>query len=105
MLAEWLGEDAAALAYGWDGDRYVALRAPGGGVALDLALVWDHAAGADAFADAYERAAAARPGRTVAVDRTELAGRALVRIADVPAGEEPSALPARGIRLDERGGG
>ena len=100
LLSEWLGDGAGALAYGWDGDRYVALRTPGAGVALDIALVWDDSAGADAFADAYERAAAGRPARAVTARRTRLAGRELVLISDVPAGEDPSALPRRRVRIE-----
>ncbi|MEN8376890.1 MAG: hypothetical protein ABFS34_15795, partial [Gemmatimonadota bacterium] len=104
-LGEWLGEDAKALAYGWDGDRYVALRMPDGGVALDFALAWDDAASADAFADAYERAAAVRPSRAVSVGRERVEGREIVRVRDVPAGSDPEAIPPRALTLIDGGDG
>jgi hypothetical protein len=102
LLAEWLGEEAATLAYGWDGDRYVTLRDPAGGVALDIAIVWDDAASADAFADAYRRGSASRTDRSARVERGRMAGVELVRIADVPAGTDPEAIPGRPLVLRPR---
>ena len=102
LLGEWLGEEAEALAYGWDGDRYLTLRDPAGGVALDIAIVWDDAASADAFAEAYRRASAARTHRSARVVRGRLAGMELVRIADVPAGTDPETMPARPLVLRPR---
>lgn len=103
LLAEWLGEDAAELAYGWDGDRFLTLRAPGGGVALDIAVAWDDAAAADAFADAYRRASRGRPGRTAEVARALLEGVEIVRIFDAPAGTDTSRRPRATLRVEDRG--
>jgi hypothetical protein len=99
ILAEWLGEDAATLAYGWDGDRFLTMRTPSGGIALDLAVAWDDAAAAGRFAEAYRRASAARPARTVGVTRTSLDGVEVVRILDAPRGTDLAGAPSRELTL------
>lgn len=91
FLQQHLG--AAATATGWDGDRFRVLSAPGGGYALVWYSVWDDAASADAFADAYRRTLPRRPTRRAAVERVELDGRPVVRVVDVPARISPDAVP------------
>ena len=103
LLSEWLGEDAANLAHGWDGDRFLTLRAPGGGVALDIAVAWDDAAAAEAFADAYRRGAGGRAGRTADVSRSRLGDVEIVRVFDAPTGTDATRRPRPTLRVEERG--
>lgn len=103
LLSEWLGEGAANLAHGWDGDRFLTLRAPGGGVALDIAVAWDDAAAAEAFADAYRRGTGGRAGRAAEVSRSRLGDVEIVRIFDAPAGTDATRRPRPTLRVEQRG--
>ncbi len=91
FLRQHLGP--AASARGWDGDRFRLLRSPAGGEALVWYSVWDDAGAADAFADAYRRTLAKRPGRTAVVARVTLEGRPGVRVVDVTAGVDATTVP------------
>lgn len=82
FLSEHLGIEAAALARGWDGDRYRVLESPAGERAFVLYSVWDDEDAADLFADRYRAALAARPGRHGQVERFEREGRPLVRVVE-----------------------
>ncbi len=98
MLRQHLGESADSAARGWDGDRF-RLLGDGTGQVLLWVSVWDDAASADHFADAYRRIADERPGRRISVERIEVQGRPCVRIidADPTAGAVPGAAMA--VRL------
>ena len=87
MLTEH-GHDRDSAARGWDGDTYALLRGPDDRQALVWYSVWDGAAAADTFADAYRATGIAR-----SVERFGAAGRELVRV--VIAGQEiaDGALP------------
>jgi len=54
--------DAADAAAGWGGDAYAVYLSPAGDTALVLSTVWDTAADANEFADAFEQYADARFG-------------------------------------------
>ncbi|MFN2384211.1 MAG: hypothetical protein ABR559_08110 [Gemmatimonadota bacterium] len=63
---------AAAAARGWDGDRYVLARRPGGGLALAWTLRFDTPAAAARFATAYAQSIVTRfpgPARVATGDR------------------------------------
>ncbi|HEY8470422.1 MAG TPA: hypothetical protein VIL18_12300 [Longimicrobiales bacterium] len=94
LLGEHLGSGAEQAARGWDGDRYRLLEGPSGGRALVWYSVWDGAAAADRFADAYrrvlERRAERRHGR---VERLEVQGRPVVRVVDVERGVPLDSIP------------
>lgn len=100
LLGELLGERYEDLVYGWDGDRYLTFRVPGGGIGLEIAIVWDDGASADAFASAYERVAPEWSARAVRVDRTRQDGREVVRIVDLPAHAADEPFPDRRLLLD-----
>jgi hypothetical protein len=93
VLKEHLGAGAERAAAGWDGDRYRLLEAPGGGRALVWYSVWDDAASADRFADAYRRVLEHRTGRQGRVERFEVDGRPVVRVIDADTAVELSQLP------------
>jgi hypothetical protein len=82
LLRQHLGGDANKLAEGWDGDSFQLLERAGLGRALVWFSVWDDAAAADRFADAYRRIAARRPARHVLVERLTVGGKPLVRVLD-----------------------
>lgn len=82
LLREHLGSGADVAAEGWDGDRYRLIEAPDGGRALIWYSVWDDAAAADRFADAYRRVLDGRPGRQGRVERLEIEGRSAVLVVD-----------------------
>jgi hypothetical protein len=89
LLPDPSGLRAAALAAGWDGDRYQVIRAGPGGDALIWYSVWDDAAAADRFARSLERVWPGR--RTVApgssrteIVRLTIAERPVVRLVDAP---------------------
>ncbi len=102
------GPVATAAAEGWDGDAY-ALIGNGDDLALVWYTVWDSAADADEFIDAYRQAFAARFGgsqtgsvliaddRRARIDALTLAGMPAVRIIesppDVEVDEPPQARP------------
>ncbi|HEV8264508.1 MAG TPA: hypothetical protein VGQ06_06125 [Gemmatimonadales bacterium] len=90
LLQQQLGDEAeaAALATGWDGDRYQILGR--GGAALVWYSVWDDARVADRFARGLDRAwqkrrAEGRTGRRSEVKRLTIEGRPAVRLVDAPA--------------------
>jgi hypothetical protein len=90
FLRQHLGADAGALAEGWDGDRFVLLERAGSGRALIWYSVWDDAARADRFADAYRQVLTKRPARHGTVVRIDMQGRPAVQITDADfAGEVP----------------
>jgi hypothetical protein len=94
LLSEHLGRGAEQAALGWDGDRYRLLEGPRGGRALVWYSVWDGAAAAGRFADAYqlvlERRAERRHGR---VERLEVEGRPVVRVVDAERGVPLDSVP------------
>lgn len=94
LLEEHLGSRAAAA--GWDGDRYQLLA---NGM-LQWASVWDDAASADRFADAYrEIAVKRRNARAIRVERLEIDGRPGVLIFDAPQGIDIAAARPPAVRL------
>ena len=103
FLSVHLDADSAAraAAAGWDGDRVRLLRSEGR-EALLWVTVWDAPGEADEFADAARRAFGARyagsDGRTVSVERRDVAGRPVVRILDRPSDVGAGVLePAIGL--------
>lgn len=93
LLTEHLGAGADRLAAGWDGDLFRLLEDSERARAIVWYSVWDDAPAADAFADAYRRVLAARPGRSGSVDRLELDGRPLVRVVELDAPGRPERVP------------
>lgn len=87
FLTQHLGPGARTAADGWGGDAYVLLNRDGNDV-LDWWSAWDTDDEADRFADAVLRAAAARTGRQVMVQRRPVSDRPGVRVIDAPAGVE-----------------
>jgi hypothetical protein len=87
LLGDPTGLRAAALATGWDGDRYQLLGRDDAAAALVWYSVWDDAAAADRFRKSLERAWQARrkPNRTVKIERVAIGDRAGVRLVDAPA--------------------
>jgi len=85
-LPDSTGLRAAALAAGWDGDRYQLLAAGPGGDALVWYSVWDDGAAADRFARSVERVWRDRrtAGRRAVVTRLDIDGRPAVRVVDAP---------------------
>jgi hypothetical protein len=89
LLPDSSGWRAAALAAGWDGDRYQVIRAGPGADALVWYTVWDDAEAAGRFARSLERAwpnrrpVAGAPRRTV-IESLTVTGRAVVRLVDAP---------------------
>lgn len=89
LLPDSAGWRAAALAAGWDGDRYQVIRAGPEADALVWYSVWDDAEAAGRFARSLERV---WPNRRTVVPgsrRTEIvsltvAGRPVVRLVDAP---------------------
>lgn len=92
FLTEHLGQSGASLARGWDGDRYALLEDGAGHTALAWYSVWDDDAAADRFARGYRRTLEHRPGRRASVERSTVQARPVVRIIDVPAGQDPAAV-------------
>jgi hypothetical protein len=82
LLAEHLGAAAATSAQGWDGDRYRLVQTAEGPV-FEWFSVWDDAASADRFADAY-RQIALRRGRAARVERLTVSDRPVVSVVDAP---------------------
>lgn len=64
LLEAWLGDSlAAAVAEGWDGDRYALYPGRAGPPAYEWVVLWDSPAQARRFADAYAQATTLRfPG-------------------------------------------
>jgi hypothetical protein len=87
LLGDPTGLRAAALAAGWDGDRYRLLGRDDASAALVWYSVWDDAAAADRFRNSLERAWRTRgtPGRSVKVERVAIGDRAGVRLVEAPA--------------------
>jgi len=112
VLEATLGDTIAAraAARGWDGDAWALHDAADGGTSLAWALVWDSAAAAERFAEAYAQAVVRRfPGSTRLVTgqrRFEFDGsgrrlrmtwsgdRVEIRERHAPAGGEPARTPA-----------
>jgi len=93
FLTQHLGAGADTVAFGWDGDRFRLIEAPGGERALVWYSVWDGPAEADRFADAYRRIAAVRQGRAVRIERLEVEGRPVVLVVDADRGVAPEGVP------------
>ena len=103
LLEETLGESAASAADGWDGDRFAVLDGPAGTEALVWYSVWDDAASADRFAEAYRRALGARTGQVGTVTRLEHAGRPVVRVVQAVDRELVESVPVPPLAsLEER---
>ena len=89
LLPDPSGLRAAALAAGWDGDRYQVLRAGADADALVWYSVWDDAAAARRFANSLRRAwpnrrAITGPPRRTTIEEETIAGRPGVRLVDAP---------------------
>jgi hypothetical protein len=84
LLDEHLGGGSAALADGWDGDRYALVEIPDGSRGLVWYAVWESGAARDRFAAGMERALG-RLGGPAALERTLVSGRpaTLVRIGEM----------------------
>jgi hypothetical protein len=105
---------AIRAAVGWDGDRYVVYRAPGGN-ALAWATVWDTPLDAAEFVTATTDAMKMRyagtvstkagehviagQGRVVRLVQREIGGRDVVLFTDVPAGATGTAPDIARVRL------
>lgn len=74
LLEEHLGVSSAALADGWDGDRYVLVERPGEPRGLIWYATWEDAAARARFAAGMERALPALGG-PAALEEVEVAGR------------------------------
>lgn len=74
-LASGANGPAAAVADGWDGDRYALVRDAGGDVSVVSVIVWDDATARDAFVRAVE-ASQGRFGGPTSIEPTEIEGRA-----------------------------
>lgn len=85
-LSDRFGQRAAALAAGWDGDRYQLLRVDGGALALVWYSVWDDTPAADRFARSLQRTwqGRQRAGRTGRIERLTIGGMPGVRLVDAP---------------------
>ncbi len=99
LLPDPSGLRAAALAAGWDGDRYQVIRAGPGADALVWYTVWDDAATAARFARSLERVwpnrRSAAPGRRWRVAVLTEADRPVVQLVDAPSAWAGwDALPA-----------
>lgn len=106
LLPDPSGLRAAALAAGWDGDRYQVLAAGPGGDALVWYSVWDGTAAADRFARSLERVWGggnrrhdATTPRRHEVKRVEIDGLPGVLLVDAPvAWDGWSSLPVARVR-------
>jgi hypothetical protein len=80
---------AAALAAGWDGDRYQVIRAGPEADALVWYAVWDDAEAAGRFQRSLERVwpnrrTMAPASRRTTIDSLTIGGRPVVRLVDAP---------------------
>ena len=116
FLFQHLRDSNASIrsASGWDGDRYVVYRAPGG-VAVAWATVWDTPVDAAEFVTGAVDAMQMRyhgtaknedgarvvtgQGRVVRLVQREIEGRDVVLFTDVPAAATSSALDIGRVRL------
>jgi hypothetical protein len=97
FLSEHLGAAAATSAQGWDGDRYRLVQGDHGPV-LEWFSVWDDAASADRFANAY-RQIALRRGRAARVERLTIADRPVVSVVDAPNASALAKAPAISVEI------
>ncbi|MGQ0561520.1 MAG: hypothetical protein ACT443_06560 [Gemmatimonadota bacterium] len=93
LLEEHIGSGVAAV--GWDGDRY---RLLDNGM-LVWQSVWDDAASADRFAEAYREVSANRRNRAIRVERNRVSEREGVLVFDAPAGVDVSRLTLPAVRV------
>ena len=91
FLSEHLGAAAATSAQGWDGDRYRLVQTDQGNV-LEWVSVWDDAASADRFANAY-RQIALRRGRAAKVERLTIGDRPVVSVINAPNADALAKAP------------
>ena len=89
LLPDSSGLRAAALAAGWDGDRYRVIRAGPAADALVWYTVWDDAEAAARFARSLERVWPNRrtidpASRRTTIDSLTIDGRPVVRLVDGP---------------------
>jgi hypothetical protein len=120
LLFQWSREQAPAIraAAGWDGDRYVLFRTPGGGEGLAWVTVWDDAVNAGEFLNVADQALARRyrdlrreeistqefrytgGDRAMRLTAVEIQGRPAVLFVDMPRGERTDGvLDASAVRL------
>jgi len=88
LLNDPAGARAAAMAEGWDGDRYQLLGRDDQSAVLVWYSVWDDLPAATRFRKSLERAWATRrnTGRTTRIEAVTIDDRAGVRLVDAPAG-------------------
>jgi len=81
LLAEHKGQGAEGLAQGWDGDRYVLVRRPGGEEGMVWASVWDAETDRDRFLSGFQGSMTGFPV-SAAFEPIDLGGRpgALLRL-------------------------
>ena len=85
LLDEHVGVSAAALADGWDGDRYALLELADGSRALVWFAVWEDAGLRDVFMGGMERALGGLGGPAT-LERLDVSGRpaTVVRVGSLP---------------------
>jgi hypothetical protein len=86
LLNDQSGARAAALAEGWDGDRYQLLGRDDRSAVLVWYTVWDDLRAANRFRKSLERAWAGRhrPGRTSRIEDVTIGDHTGVRLVDAP---------------------
>ncbi|HUF13711.1 MAG TPA: 2-amino-4-hydroxy-6-hydroxymethyldihydropteridine diphosphokinase [Longimicrobiales bacterium] len=97
FLREHLGTAMDQAVAGWDGDVARLIESGLGERALVLGSVWDSAADADEFADAYRRTLSERRARHGSVERSTVDGREVVIVIDAPTGVPASLLPTASV--------
>jgi hypothetical protein len=108
---------AARGAAGWDGDRFILAKLPGGGEGLVWVTVWDTGVDAAEFVDILDEALPRRyaglrrqqttperrqfagGNRSVEIVGVTIGGRSVVIVTDVPAGTPASLIDAARIQL------
>jgi hypothetical protein len=98
-LSEHLGEEAAKLAQGWDGDRYRLLRLGADSThALVWYSIWDSDGASNSFADAARRIAQKR-GRPFRIERITIDQRPVVRVVEADPGTDLGRVQVPTLRL------
>jgi hypothetical protein len=108
---------ALRAAAGWDGDRYVLVRMPGGN-GIAWVTVWDSAVDAAEFTGALAESVLQRyggtpagpsggprsftgSGRSIRITPAEQGGKTIVMYTDVPAGQSLDVIDLRRVTLSE----